>query len=152
MQVFRNTGWPYYEKCLSIMFSSAACGSHVFHLAATTAVAPEKAKDGSSTAVNPPLPLTSSSFSVTAMDVDASTNHPLPLSSIKRPHSPAISESDKVSLVGYATSAGDLQVSTGYLPKNTCGSGSTCSHRSHQIQVSVSDIYHTCRSYLCILM
>ena len=59
--------------------------------------------------------------------------------------------------LGCAMSAGDLQVSTGYLPKNTCrsrirGSGSTCSHGSHQIQVSVSDIYHICRSYLCILM
>ena len=51
-----------------------------------------------------------------------------------------------------ATSAGDPQVSTGYLPKNTCRSGSTCSHGSHWIQVSNSDIYHTCGSYLCILM
>ena len=98
MRVFHNTGWPHYKKCLSIIFSSAACGSHVFHPTATTAAAPEEAKDDSSTAVNPPLPPTSSSFSVTAMDVDTSTNHPLPLSSIKRPHSPTISESDKVSL------------------------------------------------------
>ena len=97
MWAFCNTGWPYYEKYLSIMFSSAAQGSYVFHLTATTAVAPEEAKDDSSTAINPPLPPTSASFSVTAMDVNTS-NHPLPLSSIKWPYSPAISKSDKVSL------------------------------------------------------
>ena len=64
------------------MFSSAAHGSHVFCLTATTTAAPEEFEDDSSTAINPPLPATSSSFSVTAMDVNGSTN-PLLLSSIK---------------------------------------------------------------------
>ena len=45
-------------------------------------------------------------------------------------------------ILGHATSAGNPQVVTGYLQKNTCRSctcrsGSTCSHRSQQIQVSV---------------
>ena len=80
------------------MFSSAARGSYVFCPTATTAAASEEAENDSSTAINPPLSPTSSSFSVTAMDVDTSTNHPLLLSSIKQPHSPTTSESDKVSL------------------------------------------------------
>ena len=48
--------------------------------------------------IDPPPPPTSSSSSVTAIDVNTSTNHPLPLPSIKQLHSPTISKSDKVSL------------------------------------------------------
>jgi len=46
-------------------------------------------------------------------------------------------------LVGHTTSAGDLQVYTGYLPKKTCrsctcSSGSKLSHGSKQIRVAVA--------------
>jgi hypothetical protein len=84
MRAFRNTGWPYYDKCLSIMFSLAARGSHVFCPTAAT------------TAVDPPassfLSAASSFLSTTAMDVDAVANYPPPHAGTKRPHSPVISE------------------------------------------------------------
>jgi hypothetical protein len=96
MRAFCNTGWPYYDKCLSIMFSLAAHGSHVFCLTATTTTAPNRAEDDSTTAVNPPassfLPATSYFLSTTAMDVDAITNYPPPHAGTKHPHSPVISK------------------------------------------------------------
>jgi hypothetical protein len=96
MRAFHNTGWPCYDKCLSIMFSLAARGSHVFCLTATTTTAPDEAEDDSTTAIDPPassfLPAASSFLFTTAMDVNAVTNYPPPHAGTKHPHSPVISK------------------------------------------------------------
>jgi hypothetical protein len=38
MRAFCTNGWEYFEKCQEIMFSSTACGSHIYH--PTTAMPP----------------------------------------------------------------------------------------------------------------
>jgi hypothetical protein len=123
MQAFCNTGWPYYDKCLSIMFSLAACGSHVFRLTAATTAAPDEAEDNSTTAVDSSassfLPAASSFFSTTAMDVDAIANYPSPHASTKRPHSFVIFESDRVLSLAVPTASSASEITLITTPLST---------------------------------
>jgi hypothetical protein len=93
------------------MFSSAAHGSHVFCLTTATTTAPNEAEDDSTTAVDPPassfLPAASSFLSTTAMDVDAIAKHP---------HSPVISESDRVSSLAVPTASSASEITSITIP------------------------------------
>jgi hypothetical protein len=105
------------------MFSSAAHGSHVFRLTAATTTAPDEAEDDSTTAVDPPassfLSAASSFLSTTAMDVNAIANYPPPHAGTKGPHSPVISESDRVSFLAVPTASSASEITLITTPLST---------------------------------
>ena len=80
MRAFHNEGWEFYVKCSSIMYSSAACGSHVFRpTTATVPVFNEAEDNDSNTTVNPLAMVDPSATTVTiTTGMDTTSKSSLP--------------------------------------------------------------------------